>query len=212
MAVISPALVVCFGDSLTVGFQSPSRENPGGIEAPYGRFLQEHLGSAVRVQISGVCGEVTGDMVERFRRSVAGRKPDYVVILGGTNDVGRGISPEQITANLTALYELTVEAGGVPIPVTVPSSRLEGNWSGPDASVWKARHLDPRVVLNRLIRDYAESHSLAVVDLFSATLDSESGQLAAIYSNDGLHFTTAGYRRFAELVADVLRPKLQSKV
>lgn len=115
-------------------------------------------------------------------------------------------------ANLTALYELTVRAGGVPIPVTVPSIRMEGNWSVPDAGAWKARHLDPRTALNRLIRDYADSHSLAVVDLFSATLDSESGQLAAIYSNDGLHLTTAGYRRFAELVADVLRPKLRSKV
>lgn len=87
---MSPALVVCFGDSLTVGFQSPSRENPGGVETPYGRFLQEHLGGEVLVQISGVCGEVTGDMVERFGQSVAGRKPDYVVILGGTNDVEGG--------------------------------------------------------------------------------------------------------------------------
>lgn len=209
---MSPALVVCVGDSLTVGFQSPSRENPGGIETPYGRFLQERLGGEVLVHISGVCGEVTKDMVERFRRSVAGRKADYVVILGGTNDIEGGVSPEQIMANLTALYELTVKAGGVPIPVTVPSIRMEGNWSVSDASAWKVRYLDPRTVLNRLIRNYAESHSLAVVDLFSATLDSESGQLAAIYSNDGLHFTTAGYRRFAELVADILRPKLQSKV
>lgn len=65
------------------------------------------------------------------------------------------------------------------------------------------------MALNRRIRNYADSHALAVIDLFSATVDPESGQLAALYSNDGLHFTTTGYRRFAELVADVLRPTLK---
>lgn len=203
------AVVVCFGDSLTAGFQSPTWENPGGIATPYGCFLQEQLGSQALVQISGVCGEVSGDMVERLRRCVGGQKPDYVVILGGTNDLGWGVLPEQIMTNLTALYELTAEAGGIPIPVTVPSIRMEGGWGGLDAGAWKARHLDRRMALNRLICDYADSHALPVVDLFSATADPESGQLAAIYSNDGTHFTTKGYRRFAELVADVLKPKLQ---
>ena len=35
-------------------------------------------------------------------------------------------------------------------------------------------------------------------DLFAATAEPETQQLAARYSNDGLHLTTAGYRLVAE--------------
>jgi lysophospholipase L1-like esterase len=39
---------------------------------------------------------------------------------------------------------------------------------------------------------------LAAFDLFAATIEPETQQLAARYSNDGLHLTTAGYRLVAE--------------
>jgi lysophospholipase L1-like esterase len=43
--------------------------------------------------------------------------------------------------------------------------------------------------------------------LFTATTEPGTGFLAAPYSNDGLHLTTAGYRFFAELVyRQVLEP------
>lgn len=206
------ALVVCFGDSLTAGFQSPTPENPTGTETPYGRFLQDRLGKAALVRISGVCGELTGEMVSRFKRSVSDRKPDYVPILGGTNDLGCGLSPDEIMANLTTLYELALNAGGVPIPVTVPSIRVEGSPGDREAKEWVARHLARRNVLNKSIRDYAASRSFALVDLFSATVDPASGQLAARYSNDGLHLTTAGYMRFAELIAHILLSRLERTI
>jgi lysophospholipase L1-like esterase len=59
-----------------------------------------------------------------------------------------------------------------------------------------------------LIKNYAVSKSLACVDLFSATADPADGQLASVYSNDGLHLTTAGYRLFAEEVGHVLKAVL----
>ena len=45
--------VICFGDSLTAGFQSPTQEHPAGQETPYGLFLQERLGPSVEVRVSG---------------------------------------------------------------------------------------------------------------------------------------------------------------
>jgi lysophospholipase L1-like esterase len=54
--------------------------------------------------------------------------------------------------------------------------------------------------LNGLIAEYADSHDLAWIDLFQATLEKETEQLAEAYSNDGLHLTTAGYRMLAQLV------------
>ncbi|MEK6533568.1 MAG: hypothetical protein AABZ52_06720, partial [Nitrospirota bacterium] len=60
---MQPIRIVCFGDSLTAGFQSPTRENPRGGSTPYGESLQERVGSAGQVSISGICGELTGEMV-----------------------------------------------------------------------------------------------------------------------------------------------------
>ena len=60
--------------------------------------------------------------------------------------------------------------------------------------------MERRCQLNALIEDYAVSTHLAWVDLFTATADPETRQLAAQYSNDGLHLTTAGYRLLARLL------------
>ena len=201
-------LIICFGDSLTAGFQSPTRENPMGTETPYGRFLQDYLGEAALVRSSGVCGELTGDMAKRLRRDVLDYKPGYVPILGGTNDLGWNAPPEDILANLVKMYEQILEGGGVPIPVTVPSIRVEGYEDSPEGREWVAGHLAGRNRLNVLIRSYATSAHLSCVDLFSATADPNSGQLAGVYSNDGLHLTTAGYQLFAERVAQVLNSLL----
>src|SRR5574337_307056 len=148
-------LIICFGDSLTAGFQSPTRDNPTGRETPYGQFLQSVLGRAGQVRISGVCGELTGEMVMRYRRDVLDHQPDYVPILGGTNDLGWNASPSEIMRNLATLYEQTLAMGSVPIPVTVPSIRVEDGPGGTASQEWISEHLDRRSRLNRLIQEYA---------------------------------------------------------
>ena len=194
--------IICFGDSLTAGFQSPTPEHPGGQETPYGRFLQEWLGPSVEIRVSGVCGELTSEMAMRFRQDVLQHRPEYAVVLGGTNDLGWNAHPEDIMRNLMKMYELARASGIIPVPVTVPSVRVEVSGGGPEAEAWLEQHLKRRWVLNGLIRDYAVSKHLAWVDLFTATADPETRQLAAPYSNDGLHLTTAGYRLLARLLYD----------
>jgi acyl-CoA thioesterase I len=100
--------------------------------------------------------------------------------------------------NLLKMYELAAAAGIKPVPVTVPSIRVGDDLRGEEARRWFAEHLDRRCQLNELILRYAESKRLAAFDLFAATTEPETRQLAAEYSNDGLHLTTAGYRLIAE--------------
>jgi len=190
--------IICFGDSLTAGFQSPTPENPLGTETPYGRFLQELIGPLARVSVSGICGELTGEMAMRFRSAVLAHQPAYVVILGGTNDLGWNAAPADIMRNLLKMYELAGAAGITPIPVTVPSIRMGADLHGEEGRRWFAQHLDRRRQLNGLILRYAESKGLAALDLFGATVEPETQQLAVIYSNDGLHLSTTGYRLVAE--------------
>jgi lysophospholipase L1-like esterase len=198
----SAPLIICFGDSLTAGFQAPSPDNPAGLETPYGGFLQERLGTAARVAVSGLCGELTGEMTMRFRRDVLDHRPAVVVILGGTNDLGWNAQPTEIMRNLMKMYESALAAGVEPIPVTVPSLRLDGDFSTGEGRRWLGEHIARRQVLNRLIGDYAASKHLHVVDVFTATAEPETWLLAERYSNDGLHLTTDGYRLLATLLYD----------
>jgi len=152
----------------------------------------------VRVSVSGICGELTGEMAVRFRSAVLVHQPTYVVILGGTNDLGWNAVPADIMRNLLTMYELAAAAGIKPVPVTVPSIRAGDDLCSEEGRRWFAEHLDRRHQLNELILRYAESKRLAAFDLFAATVEPETQQLAARYSNDGLHLTTAGYRLVAE--------------
>jgi acyl-CoA thioesterase-1 len=190
---------MCFGDSLTAGFQSPTAECPDYQETPYGRFLAERLGDRARVQISGVCGELTADMVDRFERDVVRHRPAWVVILGGTNDLGGSLQPAEIMRNLTTMYEQAAKAGIRVAAVTVPSIR------GFDG------HIPRRHELNGLIADYCTHRNLPCVDLFAATAEPGTHRLAALYSNDGLHLTKAGYDLLARLLYEqVFAPILPS--
>lgn len=213
MSMSSSPLIICFGDSLTAGFQSPTRDNPQGRSTPYGDWLVDMIGPSgrVRVRVSGICGEVTGEMVLRFRHDVLDHHPSYVAILGGTNDLGWNASPAEIMRNLVKMYEQTCAAGAIPLPVTVPSIRVEDSRSSPEGQAWLAQHVARRRELNELILQYAQLKHIPSVDLFHATAEPGSLQLAAAYSNDGIHLTTDGYRLLAEMVAKALMPLLRAE-
>jgi lysophospholipase L1-like esterase len=111
--------------------------------------------------------------------------------------------------NLIKMYESARGEGILPVPVTVPSILVDVDHGGPDAEAYLDRHLTLRESLNASIGDYARSKGLPCIDLFAATADSATRQLAWRYSNDGVHLTTAGYRLFAKLLVDqVFTPRL----
>lgn len=205
----TPPLIICFGDSLTAGFQTPTPDNQGAAETPYGRFLEEALGPRATVAVSAVCGEMTGEMLLRFRADVLGHRPAFVVILGGTNDLGWNARPAEIMRNLLKMYEQARASGIEPVGVTVPSLRASQTADGGAGEPWITAHVSRRLELNGLITEYCRSKDVPCVDLFSATAEADTRLLALRYSNDGLHLTTAGYRLLAALLFDqVFAPRL----
>ena len=203
-----PPIIVCFGDSLTLGFQSPTRDSPFPEAIPYGTYLQEQMGGRGCVLIRGVCGETTQDMRMRFQVDVLDQQPQVAIILGGTNDLGVGISPSVIVENLNFFYGQAQSYGVRPVAVTIPSLRgdvwLSHEREGEDLKIDcfpEMKHaIAQRMVLNTLLKDLAKERNIPVVDWFVETCEPETKVLAAEFSNDGLHLTTAGYQKLAEMI------------
>ena len=183
------------GNSLTVGYQSPLKGYDWSKPTPYTSYLMDmskqlldDMGNnelIVEFHNLGIVGELTEDMLYRFKRDVIDIHPNYVIILGGSNDIGMGISPQNITANLVEMYETALEQGVTPISCTIPSIL------GFDIGI------PPRLQLNQIIKNICLEKEVVCVDLFTATSDPETNRLRNVFSNDGLHLNTEGYKTLA---------------
>ncbi|HYB67110.1 MAG TPA: GDSL-type esterase/lipase family protein [Candidatus Acidoferrales bacterium] len=198
--------IVALGDSLTVGetgfpISDESVSYPEYLET----LAKQHVvslqsGVEVKVLNRGINGDLTSGMVERFSRDVVDEKADYVVILGGANDIGWGFESAIIAHNLTTMYDASLNKGIVPMAYSVPSIL------GFDELI------PPRVHLNRIIRTEAEKRGIRFVDFFTATADPQTNRLSEDYSGDGLHLNTKGYRKMGKyLFEQWLRALLEER-
>lgn len=109
-----PTLLV-MGDSLSAAY---------GIEREEGwvNLLAERLEGDARVINASISGETTSGGLQRFADIIRQRQPDIVLIELGGNDGLRGLSPNQMQANLASMIEQSQDAGaqvlllGIDIP------------------------------------------------------------------------------------------------
>jgi acyl-CoA thioesterase-1 len=189
---------VCLGDSLTVGYQSPSHYG-GYAETPYTDMIEP----MARVRLrelglkgyeaffvnKGINGDSTDGMLGRFRMSVESERPNYVIIWGGINDLYAGREPGQVVENLKRLYARTLETGAGPVACTLTPTEADDRMNS------RIREL------NALITAHCDGEGIRVVDLFSS-LAGPDGRLNSVYSNDGVHLSLQGYVAVAHAVFD----------
>ena len=188
-------VLVALGDSMTVGYQSPSPENPRGTDFPYTRVLEQLVWSEIRqrdltnlgviVENEGVNGDKIEGMITRFNPRVTRHKPNYVIIWTGFNDLHPTIKIQDNINNLQKLYHMTRSIGAEPIGCSLtPGKTLFHNL---------------RIVeFNKAIQSLCSSESIIYVDLFDVMTDSE-GKLDKQYYNDG-HLSNKGYTKVAETI------------
>jgi len=190
--------VLAFGDSLTEGFY-----NWGMKFHPYSNKLKDLLDMEGFYGIDqfGISGETTRSMVSRLKElfDSSQYKYSFVIILGGTNDLGEK-KPDKIVANLKSLYTQCIDHGALPIAVTIPemSQELQLKWLTPC-----------RNTVNEQLKAFCTEKNIPVVDLatkipYASLSDSDRKK----YWDDGIHFTPAGYDKFATIIHEVLKTKL----
>lgn len=146
----------------------------------------------------GISGQITSQMLARFLPDVAALKPSAVLILAGTNDIARGVSPRTIQTNLTAIADLAERHGIKPVFATIlPVSDYHKNVN----PSYERTKLRPPAVINEMnawIRSFCQQRGYALVNYFDA-LKSAEGQLQVDLAEDGLHPNAKGYRLMAPL-------------
>lgn len=148
----------------------------------------------------GIGGQVSSQMLCRFRADVIDLRPKAVVILAGTNDIAGNNGPiesEHIAENIVSMAELALAAGIRPILCSVlPAAKYP--WRPEVGSVpEKIRALNDR------LRQYAVERGLTWVDYHSA-MDAGDGSMRSEYTRDGVHPTPEGYA----VMEAVIRPAL----
>lgn len=138
----------------------------------------------------GISGQVTGQMLVRFRRDVIAHKPEFVVFLGGLNDIARNdgeIALEDTFGNIVSMMEIAKANKIKPVLCLLfPTTNIS----------WTPEVTDPLAQITRLnsmLSSYAKEHRIKVVEYFS-DIDKSSGNLPRELSHDSIHPNLDGYR------------------
>ena len=154
--------------------------------------LNEYFGTRDFVN-RGISGQVTAQMLGRFKQDVLDLRPKAVVILAGTNDISREIPLRVIENNLSMMADLA-SANNVQVALSsvLPVSDYHKDVKA-SYEMTKNHPPDRIVTLNQWIKSYCDLKGYTFVDYFGVMAD-EKGQLKADLADDGLHPNAKGYR------------------
>jgi lysophospholipase L1-like esterase len=210
--------ILCYGDSLTAGFCAN-----GQLFEPYGRSLAEALseatdGALCEVSVCGLSGSMATEMVANLDDAaardvcgIAGKGlrailrdevvlPDLVLIMAGTNDLGKNRRPEAVLDDLRQLHAVC-HSFGVPTVALPPPPAP----SQPGTAWDRARRQ-----LHELLAAWARSSEAVAAFISSDELVPATGRGSGMsWDSDGLHLAPPGSQKLGRLLAPLLAPLLQ---
>ncbi|HUA63155.1 MAG TPA: GDSL-type esterase/lipase family protein [Verrucomicrobiae bacterium] len=153
----------------------------------------------------GISGQVTPQLLLRFRQDVIALQPKVVVILGGTNDIGGSLGPidaAETHANIMSMVDL---ARAHNIKVVLASLTPVCDYI---AKQTDKRPMEKIRELNYWIKDYATRNGIVYLDYWPSMLDA-SGMLRKELTWDGLHPNDAGYEVMGPLAEKAIAAALE---
>jgi len=146
----------------------------------------------------GISGQITIQMLGRMQSDVINLQPAAVVLMGGVNDIARGISLNAIEDNLTMIADL---ADHHKIKLILSSVLPVSDYHKDVNPAYEMSRTHPLVLiraLNDWIRSFCTRRTYAFINYYSEVVDA-AGFLKTDLADDGLHPNAAGYRIMAPL-------------
>jgi len=148
----------------------------------------------------GIGGQVTSQMLLRFREDVIKLKPKRVIILAGTNDIAENqgpISLDKVFGNIVSMSELA-KANNIKVVLCSVLPASDFPWR-------KGKEPAEKVIaLNKMIKDYALKNKITYVDYHSVLKDEKNGLQKEI-AEDGIHPTKLGYEKMESILMKNLK-------
>lgn len=145
----------------------------------------------------GISGQISPQLLIRFRQDVINLKPKAVIILAGSNDLAGNkghVSNETILNNIKNMVELA-KKNHIKVILCKYLPVYEYPWNK------NLKQVPEQIIsLNKEIVAYAEENNFTILDYFSPLVDERNGQKAE-YTTDGVHPNLAGYK-VMEVVTD----------
>jgi lysophospholipase L1-like esterase len=169
-------------------------------------------GCDVSVLVNGLSGLTARDMVTKARHPaipdctgkvgkgldvLLNQKPDLVIIMTGTNDLGMGVSPQAILADVVRLHK-ACHARGIPTVALAPSTVAQG----PSTL--------GRQQLASLLRKWAKTTPSVVACIDMMELIPHNGP-SPHWDFDGLHLSAGGSRALGRRLGDKLMHLVQER-
>ncbi|MBQ9077697.1 MAG: acylhydrolase [Muribaculaceae bacterium] len=154
----------------------------------------------------GISGQVSSQMLVRFRQDVIGLKPKAVVILCGINDIAEndGYMPnEGIMNNIKSMCELAEVHNITPVLCSIlPCDHF--HWLK-NQNIYPAGRV---LQMNELISAYAREKGYEYVD-FHTPMTNRKGGMRAEYTYDSGHPNSTGYAVMMPLVKLAIEKSLK---
>ena len=207
--------ILCFGDSLTEGMTNRTFR----VFHPYSRRLQlrfdqlskeaKHRKLSTNIHNAGVSGEIVQKSMERRLPVIlegVQQAYDWVVVLGGTNDISRSlrhysdpVDPKMLFEALRGLHLTCHEHGSKTMAVTIPARQCEVR-----AECSEAKEMREQV--NTWLRQFAGSSGDQVV-LVDLAREMDFPKFRR-YWGDEVHFTREGYDKMGDMIFETLQRHL----
>ncbi len=184
-------------DGQKIAFMGDSITQAGAAPNGYVRLVisgLEAAGVKTTAIPAGISGHKSNQMLARLERDVLSKKPDWMTLSCGVNDVwhgARGVPLDQYKVNITKIVDRCQAAG---VKVVILTSTMIGE-DEPNANNQKL------AAYNDFVRSLAKEKKCLVADLnadmqaaIAASPDKKGGKLL---TSDGVHMNPAGNKMMA---------------
>ncbi|AAK81378.1 lysophospholipase L1-like esterase [Clostridium acetobutylicum] len=184
--------LVCIGDSLTYGYGVSSTSS-------WVELLKAHF--SINVINKGINGDTTSGILSRSYSDIVKEKPNYVIIMAGTNDMLMDYSTKLIKDNIELLLKEAKENNITPIlalqpPVISPLAK----------TYWDSEIDYEKVAISlldyiRWAKAYCINNNIAFVSFNIVFINKDN--IEALY-NDGIHPNSEGHKLMFNELSKIL--------